>query len=639
MSDNLGLQIGFSANEGNILAVFDKISNANKKLVDDTKKAHSEVDNLGTKFENLGRTIVHAFEALAVLEVLNKFNEVAEGITKVTDRAKALGVSAESLEQLGFAAKLSGQDIGTVEDSLGKFSVKVGELLQGNKAVEESFKQVGLSASDLRGKSLTAQYEQVAIATQKISDKNLQAAAALPIFGRSFQSALALARDGLEKNIALYDKLNIGLTDEQRNATKTFTDSEKILGSIYDGLKEKIVANVSGPLAEMTNQLIDFIQKSGGIDKIAEDVGHKIVDIIKATIDTFNALKPGFVFLLDTLKTLVNTAQGIFSSAKFTANTFSDNLSQGSTAAHRSKPSFGDFLYDNYSLGKGGSVGQSVSNFIHPFDVAPQEFNDYDPNKGNKPANKFDPRVGITGASYIASIPNFKNNTPTGSTTNPYDDVTAKIAGIAVSSDKATKALETFGTGITKSGDLITAAFKSLDGKDIGDAINRIFGIINSKGVKSQADYDAETKTGLEKYLAQGGTNTDQYNLNRQLSRPNDPVSTTSADFDKAAAQLIQNLKDGLSGQAFNSSIHNLALQSQVDLQSGTGSADQKVIEEITKFATSLGANKQQVQVGITVTPTKDFTIKWATDQDTQGVFLDLVNSYVANSARLGAKS
>lgn len=674
MSDNLGLQIGFSTSgDTNVLAVFDKISNSNKKLVADNKKSEDSIKQLTDKFEKLGETAKRAFEAFLVIEIVKNINEVAESIANATDRAQALGVSAESLAQFGFAAKLAGVDVGTVEDSLSKFAVRLGDLQSGNQEAIDSFKELGLSASSFAGKNLTQSYTLAAEATQKITDKNTQASAAQDVFGRSFSTALALARDGLSKNIALYDKLGVSLTESQREVTKQFVDSEDVLGTIYQGVKEKIVVNLAAPLAEMTEQLITFIQKSGGIDKVASNVSESILAIIQGTIDTFKVISNTLSFLIDKLNTLRNssfinnTASAIADAASEAGgprqdtffsnlNAFGNDLFAGNVFnnpfANSFNPSaaFNDKnLYpDPFPFNPNG-VNRSAQNLI-----ASQSTGAF--GSGNTPVFANDPdgflkRTGANTAS-LAILPNIGK---------VFTDVTTSTNLLKGAFDKTKESTVGLGQAIAKSGDQITAAFKALESKNLTDAVNRIFAIVdkNQKGITiTPEEYDKETQAGLDNIknagiIAQGYSfgktggaynNQDelnnalsQYATNRQLNKPGELAPTTSPIFDKAAAELVKDLQNGLSGQAYEAALRNLTLQSNLDLQTGQGSLDQRVIEEIGKYAKSLGADKRQIDVGISVAPTKDFVVKVFTNADASPYIAGEVAGLAAQAAAIGA--
>lgn len=200
--------------------------------------------------------------------------------------------------------------------------------------------------------------------------------------------------------------------------------------------------------------------------------------------------------------------------------------------------------------------------------------------------------------------------------------------------------------------DIVNRQFKPKDGqasqnssvipnfRELSNTTQKTISSLDKLNESFQKTSDNLISTGL----ANNKGTTDRLNKVFDIINKRDPNTgrpeAPSGDFEQWSADLIQSLQSGdiASGQSFNMELSNLQrLKMANELNGFNTSGQQGVIDEIKKYAETLGVKQQQVNVGITVTPTKDFVIKWATDSDVQGVFTDLVNSYVANAARLGA--
>lgn len=610
--DSLGLLVEFQAKYDTVTQGFNQIAKGTDQVIANNKKAETSFASLGKTASDGADTILNKWlglgVALSAAGLIEFFNKTAESINHLSETARGLGVNAQDFQKLSYGAQLGGVGVDELGDSLKKFNITLGQALSGNDDAIASFKNLGINVNDLRGKDLASQYATVTTAAAKMKDSNIAASNAMQIFGRNYTSALSLGRDGLQANIKEFDTLGVTLDSSQRDAVKSFEDSKTKLDTIFEGFTQKVVADTSPAFTALITGITNFIQASGGIDGLATNVGNKIVSIVQATIDTFTALKPGFEALLDILSTLVSSSEAVFNAARSFANTSSDIASQGNTNAHASNPSITDFLADLVGYGHNytGNNASGLPNFYQHVPLANlitgvgnPSFDNYDPNSGTPGAN---------GASYIPSIPGTNTSFTPGisSTTNPYSNTsaTAAIASIATAASKSTTALNTFGDAVQKSSDSITAGFKALDDKDKNSELQKIFGIVGT---------------------------------NQGAPLPDQP----GQDFEKDAADLIQQLKaGGLSSNAFNSGVNLLRQDQQYNTSSGfsTQGFDQ-VIEEIQKYANSLGVQKQQVEVGITVTPTKDFAVKVFTNTDAAPYLAEAVAGVAAQAASTGAQT
>ncbi len=294
MTTMVGLYVEFKSKSKEIDDTFRKMN----REMSDLKGKQNQVSN---GFENMSKRIGTAFKALvgafAVKQIydglsglIGKMSEVAESIDKVTDAARGLGIPAQSLQRLGYAASLSGVGMTELEGQLKKMNLSIGQAMNGNESMVDSFNKLGLSMSDLQGKDLDQQFLMIAEALGKVQDKNLQAAMGAEIFGRNYTQALSLVRDGITKNVGEFDKLGLALTDSQRAAVDAMGDSQNRLGAIWEGFSQKIVAYVAPAFEKLTTWIGDTITKFGGIDEVAQKFARAIVDGVKWAINALNGL-------------------------------------------------------------------------------------------------------------------------------------------------------------------------------------------------------------------------------------------------------------------------------------------------------------------------------------------------------------
>jgi hypothetical protein len=606
-SDDLGLIVEFKAKYDSVTAGFNSIAKGSEQVVATNKKTEASFADLGTQAKTSLDTILNRWLGLGIAlsgaGLFEIFNKTAESIENLTNKAKGLGIDSDSFEKLAYGAKQSGVDVDSLGDSIKKFNISLGQALSGNQTVIDSFKALGVNVQDLKGKDIADQYATVATAAGKLKDGNIAASESMAVFGRNYTQALLLGRDGIQQNIKGFDDLNVKLTDVQRESVRVFTDSKVKLDTLFEGFLQKVTADVSPAFAELISGVNKWVEANGGIDAVSTNVANKIVEIVQTSIDIFKALEPVFSTMFTGLGLIVDRAKLVLESVKGAANSYSDNLSQGNTNAHGADPGVSDFAFDFTGAGKSGwdAVFTRLENLIHPYSVENDATKNYNPN--NFP--------GVSGIGAGRSvIPGF--GAGPNASTNPYDGAPTTAAQLASSAlggfntaiGKTTKNIGDMGDVIQKSNDMITSSFKALENKDTAAEVGKIFGIVGNTGTPN----------------------------------PDDPTQ----DFEKQAADLVQQLKDagagGIDTSLFNTEIDNLVKTQIADVNAGFNTQGfDGAIAEIKKYAESLGQKTQQVEVGITVTPTKDFTVKVFTNKDAAPYIAAAVAGAITDAAATGA--
>ena len=85
---------------------------------------------------------------------------------QIADLSERLGVSTDALQEMDFAARLTGTNLETFTGFLEKLSVSREEALQGNDELRDSFARLGVSLEDLRTKRLEDLTRQIGRAVQ-----------------------------------------------------------------------------------------------------------------------------------------------------------------------------------------------------------------------------------------------------------------------------------------------------------------------------------------------------------------------------------------------------------------------------------------------------------------------------------------
>ncbi|MEL6396591.1 MAG: phage tail tape measure protein [Planctomycetota bacterium] len=167
------------------------------------------------------------------------FSRVGDRADKLSQR---LGISAEKLSELEFAANRSGSDLDTLSRGLGALANVLRNAERGLARAGENLGALGLTIEDLQGRSLDEQFEIVAQALSEIGDDSRRLGLAIQIFGRAGSQLLPLINGGRETIRDLGRQAReagtVITTEDARRAAR-FTDD---LGTLREQITATAVA-------------------------------------------------------------------------------------------------------------------------------------------------------------------------------------------------------------------------------------------------------------------------------------------------------------------------------------------------------------------------------------------------------------
>ena len=144
---------------------------------------------------NLKGAIAGAFGTAAIVAAGKATMDYAGQIADLSER---LGVSTDALQEMDFAARLTGTNLETFTGFLEKLSVSREEALQGNDELRDSFARLGVSLEDLRTKRLEDLTRQIGRAIQGGDVQQLMPALK-GVGGRGAGALVPTFRMGLEE--------------------------------------------------------------------------------------------------------------------------------------------------------------------------------------------------------------------------------------------------------------------------------------------------------------------------------------------------------------------------------------------------------------------------------------------------------
>jgi hypothetical protein len=197
---------------------------------------------------------------------------------RVNDMAERTGISAESLQKLGLAAKLTGSSMDDVAGAVNKMQKG---LIDSPKA----FQALGLSVEKLKAARPEDALAQIGAQITRLRTPAEQAAAAMAIFGKSGATFLPLLKSDIAGVGAEAEKLGQVMSGTTVAALDQIGDRADVLGATWDALVVRIGA-VIATNQDFRSALEDLIKTLGNsatwIDKNSGELSKMITTLADA---------------------------------------------------------------------------------------------------------------------------------------------------------------------------------------------------------------------------------------------------------------------------------------------------------------------------------------------------------------------
>lgn len=230
----------------------DKIKEGARRIQSQLNAVSAGFKTFGTGLAAAGASAAAAFGSIAGAIGAAAINFAASG-SELADMSARTGIAAESLSALGYAAKLSGSDLGQVEGALRKMQKLLGDAAGGSKEASEKLTSLGLSTDKLLKLSPEKQFATISAAIRKIKDPTIQAATAMEVFGKTATQILPLINSDIAATTAEARKLGIVMSNEDAAAADALGDSIDTLKTTFVAIYNSIGAAVAGPLTQFAN--------------------------------------------------------------------------------------------------------------------------------------------------------------------------------------------------------------------------------------------------------------------------------------------------------------------------------------------------------------------------------------------------
>lgn len=243
-------RIGFDVDNKTLTDVDNRVSNLKKGLV--------------------GLTALVAGTSAALVGMVRSAANAAD---RITDTAAAIGVSTKSLQELGYAATLSGSNVETMANGLRLLSKNLTDAAQNPTSdLAKKFKQLGVSVKDNNGNLKTADvvFRELSDGFSKVTNPAEKVNLAMTLLGKSgaqLIQTLDIGSVGLNQFAAELEGTGAALSQKQLDDLGKFNDEWDRLGYITGGLKNAIGAELAPIVTDIIISIREWFQANGKLIK------------------------------------------------------------------------------------------------------------------------------------------------------------------------------------------------------------------------------------------------------------------------------------------------------------------------------------------------------------------------------------
>ncbi len=233
--------------------------------------------------------LVGAFKIVKSV-VFDFTNDLAKRGDDIAKTANKIGLTTESLQELSFAAEISGADVTKVTKAVQTMAKGLNDARnKGTGPFQDSIDQLGISIQEFDGLSPDEIFERFATEIAKIEDPITQSALAADVFGRSGKELLPffkLGAKGIRELRGEFKALGGGFTNDGAAAAEEFIDAQTRMGVVIDSIKIAIGTELFPVLQEIIDAIREWLQVNKDI------IRGRIIKFINNLVDQVKRLAP-----------------------------------------------------------------------------------------------------------------------------------------------------------------------------------------------------------------------------------------------------------------------------------------------------------------------------------------------------------
>jgi len=258
------LNIILTAKDKAFAAAMDK--NA-KRIAKFSQDANKDLGFASAGFDKLAKGVA-AFATVAAVQQLGQMvRDAANKLGDLRDAADAIGITTDALQELQYAAQLSGVSADVLQSSMQKLSKNLGDAAMGGTAAKKTFDALGLSGAVLSTMPLNDAIGAIADKLAAVENPAQRATLATDLFGKSGLAMVNMLADGSAGlNAMAAEAQSLGVV-----INKNVIDNAAAAADKLDALSMVVSANLTEALVNLSPVLIAAAQGLATMSQAVKD--------------------------------------------------------------------------------------------------------------------------------------------------------------------------------------------------------------------------------------------------------------------------------------------------------------------------------------------------------------------------------
>lgn len=228
------------------------------------------IENVGSKASSIARQITGAFAAVAgafglgLRSAATGYAQIGDAIDKMAART---GISAQTLQEWGYAAQSAGANSQQLEDGLKDFAKHMAEIASGKDTTSDAatlFKALGISVKDAGGniRPVSAVFNEFADAIQRNENPAMRARMAMAAMGEGGRKLVPMLANGSAGLKAMADRareLGLVMSDEDVRGAAELSTALADTRLVMQALSNTIGARVAPIVRRLSDTLMSVV--------------------------------------------------------------------------------------------------------------------------------------------------------------------------------------------------------------------------------------------------------------------------------------------------------------------------------------------------------------------------------------------
>jgi Spy/CpxP family protein refolding chaperone len=238
--------------------------------------------------KGIGREINSTLAGVFTVDKLAQFGmEAIDAAGKINDLSTQLGVTAEFLQEMKFAAEMSGGSLEGVSGALEKIAVARTKALQGNQGLIAAFERFGVTAEELKTAKLEDIFLKIGRAFEGVANPQQLLEPFRELAGRGAGALIPAMVEGLGEAAQQARNLGMVMSNEVITTLDEANDRVDMMKKTMTAGMGSLIANILSPIAKAFEAFGAGLQ---GVINESIQQGFRLanpITVMKNQIDTF----------------------------------------------------------------------------------------------------------------------------------------------------------------------------------------------------------------------------------------------------------------------------------------------------------------------------------------------------------------